>query len=118
MAQGAIRNPKQLIRQFVTQVAGEYPIDTIILYGSYARGWQRAWSDIDLAVISAAFDRCTARTWEHVRHLAQTISPHLDARPFGRKEFERHERGDFIHEIRRTGRAIYQKGRLCFPRAL
>lgn len=116
MAQRTIRDPKQLIRRFVTALAEAYPLDTVVLFGSYARGWQHAWSDVDLAVVSKAFDRCGAATWRKIRQVAHAISPQLDARPFGCKEFAQYERGDFVHEIRRTGKTIYQHGRLRLPR--
>lgn len=118
MVHRTIRDPKKIIRAFVSTLAETYSIDTIVLYGSYARGWQQEWSDLDLAVVSKAFDRCSAKTWDAIRRLASAVSPLLDARPFGLKEFAQYERGDFIHEIRRTGKTIFQRGRLRLPRDL
>lgn len=115
MAQHRIRNPKTVIRQFVNSVVPVYPIDLVVLYGSYARGWQREWSDLDLAIVSQAFDRQQARAWDAVRRMAYAISPQLDVRPFGRHEFAHYERGDFIHEIHRTGKPIFQWGRWRWP---
>lgn len=111
MVQRKIRNPKQVIRAFVQTLNERYPLDAVILYGSYARGWQNEWSDIDLAVISPAFDTRTAVVWRRVRDLALTISPQLDVRPYGRKAFAQFESGDFLHEVQRTGRPIYRNGR-------
>lgn len=118
MANGTIRNPRQIIRRFVTDVAKAYPIDQVVLYGSYARGWQKTWSDIDLAIVSKEFDRCTPATWKTLRRFASTVSPLLDARLLGRKEFAQFARGDFVHEIHRTGKTIYQRGRFRFPETL
>jgi predicted nucleotidyltransferase len=92
-----------------------YPIEVVVLYGSYARGWQQEWSDIDLAVISTKFDKISAPTWRKVREIAHAVSPLLDARPFGRNEFKNYERGDFVHEIHRTGLPIYVRKRFRFP---
>ncbi len=50
-----------------------------------------------------------------MRELAHAVSPMLDARPFGCKEFKNYERGDFVHEIHRTGLTIYNRGRFKFP---
>ncbi|GEM_PF-5111468 len=118
MAERTIFDPKRLIRRFIAQLATTYPIDTVVLYGSHARGWQQQWSDVDLAVVSKAFDRCSAATWQKIRQIAHRISPQLDARIFGQQEFAQYELGDFIHEVRRTGKTIYQRGRFRFPRVL
>lgn len=115
MAQKKIQNQWKLIREFVNQLMEIYPIDSVILYGSYARGWQDQWSDIDLAVVSKSFDRYRPQEWRKVRRLAMAVSPLLDPRIFGLKEFHNFERGDFVHEIRRTGKSIFTKGRFRFP---
>ncbi|MBI2346286.1 MAG: nucleotidyltransferase domain-containing protein [Deltaproteobacteria bacterium] len=113
MAARAIPDTEQVIRTFVRRLNRVFPLEAVFLYGSHARGWQDAWSDIDLAVVSRRFDRASRATWEAVRRIAHAISPILDARPFGAREFARYERGDFVHEIHRTGKQIYRNGRFA-----
>lgn len=110
-----LQNPRSIIRQFVRRLTDVYPVEAVILYGSFARGWQKEHSDIDLAVVSSKFDRMGPTMWRRMRELAYSVSPILDARPFGCKEFENYERGDFVHEIHRTGLPIYSRGRFKFP---
>ena len=42
----------EAIKSYITPIAKKYPIDSIILYGSYARGDASDTSDIDLIVES------------------------------------------------------------------
>lgn len=115
MARKNLQNPRVIIRQFVTRLADTCPVEKVVLYGSYARGWQKEGSDIDLAIVSPKFDRMGAAAWKKIRELAHSVSPLLDARPYGCKEFENYELGDFVHEIHRTGKQIYVRGRFKFP---
>lgn len=47
---------KVAIRQYVaTLKADQLPIQRVLLYGSYAKGRQHKWSDIDVCIISPKF---------------------------------------------------------------
>lgn len=43
---------KEQVQRFYEEVRQHIPIENLILFGSYARGNPRPWSDIDIAVIS------------------------------------------------------------------
>ena len=45
----------KIIRGFIAELSREIPIKAIILFGSYAQGNPKEYSDIDLAVISDWF---------------------------------------------------------------
>ena len=49
---------KQKIANYASYLADEYnlPIDSVYLYGSYAKGTPHAWSDIDICIVSDEFD--------------------------------------------------------------
>lgn len=44
-----------IVRKYVEKVRENYNIETIILFGSYAKGTQREDSDIDIAIITDDF---------------------------------------------------------------
>ncbi len=46
----------EIIRGFIAELRREIPIKEIILFGSYAHGNPKEYSDIDLAVISDWFE--------------------------------------------------------------
>ncbi len=43
-------------KKFSNAVKNLFPVEKIILFGSYARGTNHKWSDIDLAVVVKKFD--------------------------------------------------------------
>ena len=78
------------------------PIDKVILYGSYAKGRQRKWSDIDLCIISPKFKdswNATGYLWDKrkIFDIKYTIEPI----GFSVKDFK--ESSALIDEIKTTG---------------
>ncbi len=98
--------PKKVEKEIIGYVANlrkdRLPIKKIILFGSYAKGKQRKWSDIDVCVISPKFKN----PWKALEYLwlRREIS---DARyaiepvGFSPKDFK--EGSSLINEIKKTG---------------
>jgi|APTNR8051073442_1049403.scaffolds.fasta_scaffold01627_8 predicted nucleotidyltransferase len=80
-------------------------LKAVILFGSYARGEQREWSDIDVALVA---DEFIGVSFEDIkRFIDVTIQkPYLfiESHTFNTSEF--YEGNPFISEIRRTGIVI------------
>ncbi len=96
----------QTVEQFANAVRAQgVDLKTVILFGSYARGDQREWSDIDVALVA---DEFTGVGFEDIKRFIKvtiqkpfiTIEPHT----FSTSEFT--EGNPFITEIRRTGIVI------------
>lgn len=72
-------------------------VKKIILYGSYASGKPKEWSDIDLIVISNDFKKMDL--WERLvllgRTAAKTMEP-LEVLGYTEKEFASHGKGTFV----------------------
>lgn len=51
----AKKNWRLAIRKYVDELKKEITIDRVILFGSYARGNPKSYSDIDLAIFSKDF---------------------------------------------------------------
>lgn len=45
-----------VINEYVKEIKKHYKIDCIILFGSYAKGTESEYSDIDIAIVSEDFD--------------------------------------------------------------
>ena len=77
-------------------------LKTVILFGSYARGEQREWSDIDVALVA---DEFIGVGFEDIkRFIDVTIQMpffFIESHTFNTKEFA--QGSPFIEEIRRTG---------------
>lgn len=83
------------------------PINKVILFGSYAKGTQHEWSDIDLCVISPKFKnawKALGYLWQkRIKDTGLTIEP----MGFSPKDFE--DEDSLIHEIKKTGIEIKLK---------
>ena len=92
------------VRQYADLVCEHFPVQKIILYGSYAKGTAKEYSDIDVAVvvdkIEGDFLEAEARLFTLTHDIDVSIEPVLfeigDADPSG-----------FFEEIQKTGQVIY-----------
>src|ERR1035441_355102 len=46
---------KNIVSKFISLVSDEFPINTVYLFGSYAKGNPMEYSDVDLAIVSDKF---------------------------------------------------------------
>ena len=102
---------------FVNSVTKVFNIDRIILFGSYVKGNQHEYSDIDIALISEDIDPKRAR-WENVEYIIEKSNieydPDLQLIPFAKESFDNDADspiGSFIREIKETGKIIYSNGK-------
>lgn len=107
------REVKKFIDDFIKSLdKNKLHIRRVILFGSYARGNPRAYSDIDVAVIS---DKFTSNRWQNQTKIARATESNQDytyiIEPIGysTKEYQNAEPGSFLHEIKRTGKVVYSK---------
>jgi predicted nucleotidyltransferase len=47
---------EEILKKFISHVSEEFPLKAVYLFGSYAEGNAREYSDIDLAVVSDNFE--------------------------------------------------------------
>lgn len=99
------RIPKKVIlsiREYIGSLQQDaVPIDRVVLFGSYAKGTQHRWSDIDLCIISPKFRntyKATQYLWSKRLHdSGLTIEPV----GFSRKNFQ--DDSSLIAEIKKSG---------------
>ena len=100
---------KQVIDDFIRLLEKGIRVEAIILYGSYAEGKPREWSDIDLAVISPDFEGLSLP--ERQRTISRlTLNRDRSIEPIGypSSEYRNPGRHSFLREIIRTGRVVYE----------
>ena len=93
-----------LVNKFVDLVANEFPIKSVYLFGSYAKGEAREYSDIDLAVVSDNFEGSRFFDKEKLNKYILKTSIDLEIHPFRTVDFT--EDNPFVKEIINTGLKI------------
>jgi uncharacterized protein len=76
-------------------------VDQAVLFGSYARGNYSEWSDIDLAVVSKAFEGSWIKDRKKIRAITLSISSDIQVLPYRPEDFVPDD--PFIREIIETG---------------
>ena len=80
----------------------------IILYGSYASGHPRPYSDIDLVIVSRDLARFSPlKRQELLAQLTMNIDAPLEVIGYTPREFKKSDNTIFGQIIRRTGKLLY-----------
>ena len=73
---------EKIVRVFLDEIQKRYHVDSAYLFGSYARGTQDRWSDIDLAVVSPDFSEDLFEERKVLMLLAAEIDERIEPKPF------------------------------------
>lgn len=93
-----------IISKFIELVSGEYPLRAAYLFGSYANGGAKDYSDIDVALVSDKFEGSRFFDKKKLNKFILTTSIDLEIHPFKTEDFT--EDNPFAAEIIRTGKRI------------
>jgi len=81
------------------------PIETMILFGSYAKGSFHEWSDIDVAIVSSIFEGERIKDKNKIRRLTLSVSSDLEIFPYNPNDFDNED--PLVHEILSTGVKVF-----------
>jgi predicted nucleotidyltransferase len=96
---------QRIIAQYLSALRDNgFQIQDAILFGSYARGDATEWSDIDLALVSEAFDGVRFTDRNKIRKVTIAVSSDLEVLPFNPKDFT--AKDPFVKEILETGVSV------------
>jgi len=87
----------QIISSFISLVSGEFPIETVYLFGSYASGEAEEYSDIDLAIVSDKFEGDRFDDSNKLNKYILKTSVDIEVHPFNTLEFTTED--PFVREI-------------------
>jgi predicted nucleotidyltransferase len=62
-------------------------VENAYLFGSYAKGKNHKWSDIDIAIISNSFEGSRIKDKDKIRKLTLSVSSSLEILPFNPRDF-------------------------------
>ena len=96
------------ISGFIEAVSSEFPLKFVYLFGSYASGTQREYSDIDLAIVSDNFEGSRFFDRKKINKYLLQTSTDLEIHPFKTEEFTADN--PFVKEILETGIKINING--------
>ncbi|PJB88598.1 hypothetical protein CO083_02225 [Candidatus Roizmanbacteria bacterium CG_4_9_14_0_8_um_filter_34_12] len=95
------------INSFVNLLQKEQiKISRVILFGSFAKGKQKDYSDIDLAVVSPDFGKDTHKEMMFLVHLSSKVSDRIEAIPVAEKDMLM-KYHPLIGEIKKYGKIVY-----------
>jgi predicted nucleotidyltransferase len=95
---------KQIIHRFVDILVKKgIRIDQVILYGSYASGNMKHYSDIDLAIISPDFGNDKFEESKLLLQTAWRVDPRLQPVPISSESFSKKTWVPLIHQIKASG---------------
>ena len=97
-----------VIQNYLRTVAQKgIPVSYGVLFGSYVKGKEHKWSDIDLLVVSPLYDK--KRTYKQASKLwriaAQTDS-RIEPIPVGERQYQEDDASVIIEVARREGQII------------
>lgn len=77
------------------------PIKQAVLFGSYAQGKYKEWSDIDIALVSDIFEGKRFEDRGKIRRINLSVSSDLEVLPYRPEDFTSAD--PFVREIIETG---------------
>jgi predicted nucleotidyltransferase len=95
----------KIIEGFISKLEDEIPVEEVILFGSYAHGNAKDYSDIDLAIISSWFqDKKHIENMQYLSRLAAKYNSLIEALPFTAEEYRSLDKRTFLASIVKYGR--------------
>lgn len=96
----------EVIRKYANLLKKEgVKVDKMILFGSYAKGKARKWSDIDLCVVSSEFGKRPCLEMRRLNNLALKIDDRLQPIPLNYDNLNE-KYSTLAHEIRKSGMKV------------
>ncbi|HEX9973407.1 MAG TPA: nucleotidyltransferase domain-containing protein [bacterium] len=93
------------VKDFIAQVKNEISIKSVYLFGSYVKGTNKDYSDIDVAIVSDSFKGFALADIETILSSTKNINRMIEPHPFRTEDFT--EDNPFVEEIISTGIKIY-----------
>ena len=89
------------ILRFLNAVQKRYLVERAYIFGSYAKGTAKKWSDIDLAIISKDFSDDTFEDKLYLMKLAIQFDDRIEPMPYHPAAFNPND--PLVAEIQKTG---------------
>ena len=106
---------ENIIDGFIERLCEEIDIEEVILFGSYAKGTPKNYSDIDLAIISDWFSgKSHIENMQFLSRLAANYNSLIEALPFTLQEYKNLDRRTLLAGILKSGKRYPVKSKKRF----
>lgn len=109
MVQKIYPDVETVVENFIAELKKRIHVQRVILFGSYARGTPRAWSDIDLAVVSPDFHGGTEEDHLLLAEIARIITPQIEAIPYSPDDLIDCDTRSFEADILHNGKVLFDE---------
>lgn len=109
MVQDIYPDVEEVIDAFIRELRKRIRVQRVILFGSYARGTPRPWSDIDLAVVSPDFHGGTEEDHDLLAEVARRVTPQIEAIPYLPEDFADCDSRSFEADLLRGGKVMFDE---------
>ena len=93
---------RAIIDRYIAELEkNDIPIRQAVLFGSRSKGCGDEWSDIDIALVSDAFEGSRLKDRRKIRHITLGVSNELSPLPFRPEDFS--SENPFVFEILKEG---------------
>src|SRR3989338_7141479 len=93
---------KKIVKKYAKKLKVEkYPFSAIYLFGSFAKGIPRQWSDIDVAVVSKEMNKDWMGSKMKLWKLSEDIDTRIEPHGFSPEDFKDYW-NQMAHEIKTT----------------
>ena len=107
MVEKRIKNVKAVLKGFRERLQTKVRVRKMILFGSYACGTPRDYSDVDVAVISPDFHGGTKADYRLLGRAAREVNSLIEAFAYTPRDIKNCQPGDFLDHIIKTGKIVY-----------
>lgn len=107
MAKKIPKKVNKAIRDYISLLKKDIPVEGVFIFGSYAKGKAKKDSDIDIAVISNKFGKDLHNDGRYLmRKLWEVSGPPISPIGYSPKNFETNSPSPLLAEIRKYGKEI------------
>lgn len=93
---------RKIIEKYIVALRdNNVPVSQAVLFGSYAQGNYKEWSDIDIALVSNIFEGKRFEDRGKIRKINLSVSSDLEVLPYRPDDFTADD--PFVREIIKTG---------------
>jgi predicted nucleotidyltransferase len=97
------------IKKYIKALEKNITVYKVILYGSWANGKPDEFSDIDLAIFSPDFGKHKLKELQLLSKLSWEIDESIEAIPYSSDKLFTQNPLNFVYEIIKTGKTIYDR---------
>lgn len=103
----AKKNWKSQVKKYIRSLREDIPVDRVILFGSFAKGNPRVYSDIDLAIFSRSFKaKDEIKNMQYLFKKSAAIDTSIEPHPYHPRDLKKPARGTLLYEIVKSGKVV------------